>query len=51
MLVTPASSLSLKIIDKANPKFEVKIKEASHINWRKSNLNAQQNHLALTHPL
>ena len=29
-------------------KFDVKIKEALHINWRKSNLNAQQNHLALT---
>ena len=35
-------------IDKANSKFDLKMKEASHINWKKSNLNAQQNHLALT---
>ena len=28
--------------------FDLKIKEALHINWRKPNLNAQQNHLALT---
>ena len=37
-----------KIIDKANSKFNLKIKEALHINWGKPNLNAQQNHLALT---
>ena len=37
-----------KIIDKANCKFDLKIKEALHINWRKPNLNAQQNHLSLT---
>ena len=36
-----------KIIDRANSKFDLKIKEALHINWRKPNLNAQQNHLAL----
>ena len=42
------NSLCFKIIDKANSKFDLKIKEASHINWRKPNLNAQQNHLALT---
>ena len=29
-------------------KFDLKIKEALRINWRKPNLNAQQNHLALT---
>ena len=40
--------LSFKIIDKANSKLDLKIKEALHINWRKPNLNAQQNHLALT---
>ena len=40
--------LSLKIIDKANSKFYLKIKEALHVNWRKPNLNAQKNHLALT---
>ena len=40
--------LCFKIIDKANSKFDLKIKEALHINWRKHNLNAQQNHLALT---
>ena len=42
------NSLTLKIIQKANSKFDLKIKEALHINWRKPNLNAQQNHLALT---
>ena len=42
------NSLSFKIIDKANSKFDLKIKEALHINWKKPNLNAQQNHLALT---
>ena len=41
------NSLCFKIIDKANSKFDLKIKEALHINWRKTNLNAQQNHLAL----
>ena len=40
--------LCFKVIDKANSKFDLKIKEALHINWRKPNLNAQQNHLALT---
>ena len=43
--------LSFKIIDKANSKFDLKIKEALHINWRKPNLNAQQDHLALIHSL
>ena len=42
------SSLCFKITDKANSKFNLKTKEALHINWRKSNSNAQQNHLALT---
>ena len=42
------NSLSFNIIDKANSIFDLKIKEALHINWRKPNLNAQQNHLAPT---
>ena len=42
------NSLYFKIIDKTNPKFDLKVKEALHINWRKPNLNAQQNHLTLT---
>ena len=42
------NSLCFKIFDKANFKFDLKIKEPLHINWRKPNLNAQQNHLALT---
>ena len=42
------NSLCFEIIDKANSKFDLKIKEALHINWRKPNLNAQQNHLSLT---
>ena len=41
-------SLCFRIIDKPNSKFDLNIKEALHINWRKPNLNAQQNHLALT---
>ena len=45
------NSLCFKIIDKANSKFDLKFKEALHINWRKPDLNAQQNHLALTFPL
>ena len=42
------SSLSFKIIDKANSKFDFKIKEVLHINWREPNLNAQQSHLVVT---
>ena len=42
------SSLCFKIIDKANSKFDLKIKEALHISSQKPNLNAQQNHLALS---
>ena len=42
------NSLCFKIIDKANSKFDLKIKEALHINWRTCTTNAQQNHLALT---
>ena len=42
------NSLCFKIIDKANSKLDLKTKEALHINWRKPNLNAQQNHLILT---
>ena len=41
------NSLSFKIIDKANSKFDLNIKETLHINWIKPNLNAQQNYLAL----
>ena len=46
--IPPQHALTHKIIDKANSKFDLKIKEALHVNWRKPNLNAQQNHLALT---
>ena len=42
------NSLCFKIIDGANSKFDLKIGEALHINRRKPELNAQQNHLALT---
>ena len=42
------NSLCFKIIDKANSKFDLKIKEVLHIKWRKPNLNAQQSQLALT---
>ena len=42
------NSLCFKIIDKANSKFNLQIKEVLHINQRKPDSNAQQNHLALT---
>ena len=42
------NSHCFKIIDQVNSKFDLKIKETLHINWRKPKLNAQQNHLALT---
>ena len=45
------NSLCFEIIDKANSKFDLKIKEALHINWKKPYLNAEQNHLALTFSL
>ena len=41
-------SLCFKIIDKTNSKFDLKINEALHINWRKPHLNTQSNHLVLT---
>ena len=42
------NSLSLKIINKANSKFDLKIEEALHINWGKPNINAQQNYSNFT---
>ena len=42
------NSFSCKIIDKTNSKFELKIEEALQVNWRKPNLNTQQNLVALT---
>ena len=42
------NSLCFKITDKANSKFDLKVKEALHINWTKPNLDAQESHLALT---
>ena len=40
--------LSFKIIDKAHSQFDLKIKEALYMNWRKPSLNAQHSHLGLT---
>ena len=42
------NSPCFKIIDKANSKFYLKIKGALCIDWRKTNLNVQQNNLTLT---
>ena len=42
------NSLCFKMIDQGTSKFDLKIKQALQINWRKPNLNAQENHLALT---
>ena len=41
-------SLSFEIIDKAYPKFDLKIKEAVDISWRKPDLSTQKSQLALT---
>ena len=41
------NSLCFKIIEKANSKFDLKIKETLQINWRKLNLDAQQSYLTL----
>ena len=57
MYIPPQHALTRKIlclfktIDKANSKFDLKIRKALHINWKKPNLNAQQSHLALTYSL
>ena len=40
--------LCFKIIHKSNSTFHLKIKQALYVNWRKANLNVQQNYLALT---
>ena len=44
----PYNYLCFKIIHGANSKLDLKIGEALPINWRKPDLNGQQNHLALT---
>ena len=41
------NSLCFKIVEKANSKFDLKIKETLQINWRKLNLDAQQSYLTL----
>ena len=46
-IYTPSENASTHIIID-NSKFDLEIKEAFHINWRKPNLNAQQNNLAIT---
>ena len=44
----PYNYLCFKMIDKTNSKFDLKIKEALRINWRKPNLMHKKNHLVLT---
>ena len=44
------NSLRVKIIDKANSIFDLKIKEVLHVNWRKPNLNAQTTKSFSSHP-
>ena len=36
------------VLDYAPTQFQIKIKEAMYIDWEKSNLNKQLNHLAAT---
>ena len=47
-LLSTYYSSFLKIINRANSKFYLNIKETLHTNWRKCSLNAQQIHLAPT---
>ena len=42
------NSLSSKIIDKNSYKFDLEIKEALNINWKKPTLNKHQSHLTIT---
>ena len=42
------NSLCFNVIDEANCKFDIRIKNTLHINWRKPKLKAQQNLLALS---
>jgi len=42
------NSDSFQIIDKAKNKFDLKIKEALHINWDKPKLNTQVKHYNIT---
>ena len=37
-----------EILDSAPTKFQLKLKEAMHINWEKPNLNQQAHHVNLT---
>ena len=37
-----------EILDSAPTKFQLKLKEAMHINWEKPNLNQQVHHINLT---
>ena len=37
-----------EILDSASTKFQLKLKEAMHINWEKPNLNQQVHHVDLT---
>ena len=48
MFLNPSFTMTTGFANIARTKFNLKIKEALHINWRKPNLNAQQNNLALT---
>ena len=38
----------LEILDSSPTKFQLKLKEAMHINWEKPNLNQQVHHVNLT---
>ena len=40
-----------EFLDSAPTKFQLKLKEAMHINWEKPNLNQQVHHVNLTLPL
>ena len=42
------SSDCFEIIDSASTKFQLKLKEAIHVNWEKPNLNQQISHINLT---
>ena len=46
--VIPALLNVLKVMDPTTTKFQVKIKEASHISWEQPSLNKQLYHVNLT---
>ena len=45
---TKCNENSFTVIDRAATEFSLKLKEAMHINWKKPNLNKQNNNVKIT---